>query len=46
MVSNSDLFGTGMMRYRDKQLFKKFLNVIEIPPIGQLEASLKQDLCF
>jgi hypothetical protein len=30
LASNSDLFGTAMMRYNEKQLLKKFLKVIEI----------------
>jgi hypothetical protein len=46
IVSNSDLFGSSMMRYKEKQLFKKCLDVIEITPIGQLDASLKQDFSF
>jgi hypothetical protein len=31
MASNGDYFGTGMMKYNEKQLYKKFLKVIEIP---------------
>jgi hypothetical protein len=46
MASNSDLFGTRMMRYREKQLYKKFLDVIEIPPLGQLDSSLVQVIKF
>jgi hypothetical protein len=31
MANNSDLFGTAMIRYNEKQMLKKFLKVIEIP---------------
>jgi hypothetical protein len=40
MVSNSDLFGTAMMRYHEKQLYKKFLDEVEIPPLGPLDFEL------
>jgi hypothetical protein len=30
MVANSELFGTGMTRFNEKQLYKKFLKVIEV----------------
>jgi hypothetical protein len=46
MASNSDLFGIAMMRYNGKQLLKKFLKVIEIPPLGHLDFELKLDLEF
>jgi hypothetical protein len=46
MASNSELFGTTMMRYREKQLYKKFLKVIEIPPLDQLDTSLMEDIRF
>jgi hypothetical protein len=35
MTSNSDLFGTAMKRYNERQLLKKFLRVIKIPLFGQ-----------
>jgi hypothetical protein len=35
-----------MMRYNKKQLLKKFLQVIEIPPLGHLDFELKLDLEF
>jgi hypothetical protein len=31
MAANSELFGTGMNRFNEKQLYKKFLKVIEVP---------------
>jgi hypothetical protein len=31
MAANSELFGTGLTRYNEKQLYKKFLKVIEVP---------------
>jgi hypothetical protein len=40
MVRNSELFGTAMFRYTEKQLYKKFLKVIEISPLGRLDTSL------
>jgi hypothetical protein len=33
MASNSDLFGTVMMRFSEKPMLKKFLDVIQIPPL-------------
>jgi hypothetical protein len=33
MASNGDFFVTAMMRYNEKQIYKKFLKVIDIPPI-------------
>jgi hypothetical protein len=46
MASNSELFGTGMTRYREKQLYKKFLDVIEIPPLGRLDLNLMEGIPF
>jgi hypothetical protein len=42
MTNNSDLFGTGMIRYRENQLYKKCLDVIMILPLGHLD--FMQDL--
>jgi hypothetical protein len=46
MASNSDLFGTAMERYNERQLLKRFLGVIKIPPLGQLDFELKLDIEF
>jgi hypothetical protein len=46
MVSNSELFNTAMMRYQVKQLYKKFIDVIEIPHLGHLDLGLKQNIIF
>jgi hypothetical protein len=46
MGSSSDLFGTAMKRFNEKQLLKKFLGVIKIPPFGHLDFELKLDLEF
>jgi hypothetical protein len=46
MASNSKLFGTAMTRSREKQLYKKFLDVIDLPSLGHLDLSLKQDIKF
>jgi hypothetical protein len=46
MASNSGLFGTAMKRYNERQLLKKFLDVIKIPPLGHLDFELKPDLEF
>jgi hypothetical protein len=32
MAANCNVFGTGIIRFSEKQLYKKFLDVIEIPP--------------
>jgi hypothetical protein len=40
------IFGTGMMKFTEKQLYKKFLKVIEIPPIARLDAELVFDIKF
>jgi hypothetical protein len=37
MASNSELFGTAMTRYNEKQFYENFLKVIEIPPLGRLD---------
>lgn len=36
MVNNCDLFGTGMFRYTEAQLYKKFMDIISIAPKGYL----------
>jgi hypothetical protein len=46
MASNIHLFGTAIKRYNEKQLLKKFLNVIKIPPFGRLDFELKLDVEF
>jgi hypothetical protein len=46
MASNGDYFGTGMMKFNEKMLYKNFLNVIEIPPIAKLDAELMFDIKF
>jgi hypothetical protein len=33
MAANCDMFGTGMMRFNEDQLYKKFLDVIDVPPL-------------
>jgi hypothetical protein len=45
MASNCKLFGTAMTRYNEKQLYKKFLDIIEIP-LSRLDSSLMEDLRF
>jgi hypothetical protein len=46
MASNGDFIGTAMMRFNEKQLYKKFLKVIDIPPVARLDAELMLDLKF
>jgi hypothetical protein len=46
MTSNSELFGTPMLSYREKQLYKKFLKIIEITPLGRLDSSLMEAIRF
>jgi hypothetical protein len=46
MASNSDLFGTSMMRYIDKQILKKIFKVFEIPTLDHLDFELRLDLEF
>jgi hypothetical protein len=46
MASNSEIFGTAMFRYNEKQLYKKFLKVMKIPPLGRLDFSLMNDMKF
>jgi hypothetical protein len=46
MAANSELFGTGMTRFNEKKLYKKFLKVIEVPPLARLDASLMEDFKF
>jgi hypothetical protein len=38
IASNGDFFGTGMMKYNEKMLYKNFIKTIEIPPIAKLDA--------
>jgi hypothetical protein len=46
MSANSILFGTGMTRFNQKQLYKKFLKVIEVPPLARLDVSPMNDFKF
>jgi hypothetical protein len=46
MASNSEIFGTVMLRYNEKQLYKKFLKVMKSPPLGRLDSSLMNDMKF
>jgi hypothetical protein len=46
MASNCGMFGSGMFRYNEKQLFKKFLDEVDLPPLAHLDVSLKEDLKF
>jgi hypothetical protein len=46
MANNCDMFSSGMFRFREKQLYKKFLDIVEISPLGHLDASLKEYLKF
>jgi hypothetical protein len=46
MASFSDLFGTATTRFNEKQFVKKFLNVVEIPPLGHFDMELKLDIEF
>jgi hypothetical protein len=44
IASNGDFFGTGMMKFNEKMLYKKFIKSIEIPPIAKLDAELLFDI--
>jgi hypothetical protein len=46
IASNGDFFGTGMMKYNEKMLYKNFMKTIEIPPIAKLDAELILDIKF
>jgi hypothetical protein len=46
MAANSELFGTGLTRYNENQLCKKFLKVIEVTPLARLDVSLMEDFRF
>jgi hypothetical protein len=46
MAANSELFDTGLTRFNEKQLYKKFLKVIEVPPLARLDVSLMEDFRF
>jgi hypothetical protein len=46
MASNGDYFGTGMMKFNEKMLYKNFFKVIEVPPIVKLDAELMFDIKF
>jgi hypothetical protein len=46
MAANCDMFGTGMMRFSEKQLYKKFLKVIEIPPLCYQDKELMFHIRF
>jgi hypothetical protein len=46
MANNSEFIGTAMFRFNEKQLYKKFLKEIEIPPLSRLDSSLMNDLRF
>jgi hypothetical protein len=46
MAANSELFGTGLTRYNQNQLYKKFLKVIEVSPLTRLDVSLMEDFRF
>jgi hypothetical protein len=46
MASNSELFGTDMTSYREKQILQMFIDVIEISPLGYLDPELKMDIKF
>jgi hypothetical protein len=46
MASNGDFFGTGMMKFNEKMLYKNFFKVIEIHPIAKLDAKLMFDIKF
>jgi hypothetical protein len=46
MASNSELFGTDMMKFREEQFYKKIFKVIEIPQLGRFDTSLMEDVKF
>jgi hypothetical protein len=46
LASNCDIFGTEMFRYKEKQIYKKFLVANELPPLAPLDSSLMIDLKF
>jgi hypothetical protein len=39
MTPNRNYFGTGGMRYKEKQLYKKFRKLVRILPRGWLDKS-------
>jgi hypothetical protein len=46
IASNGDLFGTGMTKYNEKMLYKRYMKVIEMPPIAKLDPELMFDVKF
>jgi hypothetical protein len=46
IARNGDFFGTGMMKFNEKMLYKKFIKSVEIPPIAKLDAELMFDIKF
>jgi hypothetical protein len=46
MASNGDYFGTGMMKFNEKILYKNFLKVLDIPHIAKLDAEPMFDIKF
>jgi hypothetical protein len=46
MASNNGLFGAAMMRFHERQLYRNFFDVVEIPPLGHLDYELKLDFRF
>jgi hypothetical protein len=39
MARNCDMLGTVMFRYNEKQLYKKFLDVVRILSLGHLDSA-------
>jgi hypothetical protein len=46
MTSNCDLFGTGMFRYTEKQIYKKCQKIVPVPSRGYLDTRLMEDIQF
>jgi hypothetical protein len=46
IASNGDFFGTGMMGFSEKQLYKKFFKVIEIHTIARIDVEQIKDIQF
>jgi hypothetical protein len=46
MTRNSNLFGMSMMRFNEKQFYKKFMKLIEIPALGHHDTELIFDIKF
>jgi hypothetical protein len=46
MGSNCDLFGIGLFKYSEAQMYKKFMDVILIPPRRNLNSRMMNNIRF